>query len=159
MIVDLKALESNGTWTLTTLLAGKCPVGCKWVYHIKYRSDGSLKRYKAHLVAQGYTQQEGIDYLDTFSLVAKLVTFKVLLSLSIVYGQSLTQLDVNNVFLHGDLQEEVYMELPLGYSHEREISLPENIVCRLHKSIYGLKQASCQWFSKFSTAFLEISFK
>ena len=56
MIVDLKALESNGTWTLTTLLAGKCPVGCKWVYHIKYRSDGSLKRYKAHLVAQGYTQ-------------------------------------------------------------------------------------------------------
>ena len=56
MIVDLKALESNGAWTLTTLLAGKCPVGCKWVYHIKYRSDGSLKHYKAHLVAQGYTQ-------------------------------------------------------------------------------------------------------
>ena len=159
MMVELKTFESNGTWTLTTLPVSKHLVGCKWVYHIKYRSNGSLEHYEAHLVAKRYAQQEGINYLDTFSHVAKLVMVKVLFSLSIVYGWSLTQLDVNNVFLHSDLQEEVYMELPPGYHHEGEISLLGNTVCRLHKSIYGLKQAPHQWFSKFSTILFEISFK
>ena len=138
MMVELKALENNGTWTLTTLPISKRPVGYKWVYCIKYQLNGSLERYKTCLVAKGHTQQEGIDYLDTFSPVAKLTTVKVLFSLPIVYGWSLTQLDVNNVFLHGDLQKEVYMELPPGYYHEEKISLPGNTMCRLHKSIYGL---------------------
>ncbi|KAL6334486.1 hypothetical protein AAG906_016031 [Vitis piasezkii] len=118
---ELRALKENSKWSLTTLPPGKHTVGCKWVYRIKYRADGTIERYKARLVAKGYTQQEGVDYLDTFSPVAKLVIVK-----------------------------EVYMSLPPGLHHEGE-SLPINTVCKLHKSLYGLKQASRQWFSKFSS--------
>lgn len=120
MLVELQALESNDTWTLTTLPLNKHPVGCKWVYRIKYKADGSIDHYKARLVAKEYTQQEGIDYLDTFSLVAKFVTVKMLLALASIYGWSLTKLDVNNAFLHGDLNEEVYMSLPPGFHYEGE---------------------------------------
>ncbi|KAL6328799.1 hypothetical protein AAG906_003816 [Vitis piasezkii] len=140
---ELRALKENSTWSLTTLPRGKHTVGCKWVYRIKYRADGTIERYKARLVAKGYTQQEGVDYLDTFSPVAKLVTVKVLLALAAVHGWSLTQLDVNNAFLHGDLHEEVYMSLPPGLYHERE-SLPINTVCKLHNVLVntGFKQSA-----------------
>ena len=86
MSAELQALESNNSWSLTTLPLGKHLVRCKWVYKIKYRADGSLECYKARLVTKGYTQQEGVDYLDTFSPVAKLVTVKVLLALAQIFG-------------------------------------------------------------------------
>ena len=105
MPLELQALEHNGTWSLTPLPPEKCVVGCKWVYRIKYQTDGSIEHYKARLVAKGYTKQEGIDYLDTFSPMAKLVIVKVLLALAAIIGWILIQLDVNNAFLHGDLHE------------------------------------------------------
>ena len=100
MAAKLRALESNGTWSLVPLLIGKHTIGCKLVYKIKRRVDGTIERYKARLVAKGYTQQEGIDYLETFSPVAKMVTVKTLLTLAAIHGWYLTQLDVNNAFLH-----------------------------------------------------------
>ncbi|KZV44334.1 hypothetical protein F511_18136 [Dorcoceras hygrometricum] len=120
---ELKALELNHTWSVVSLPLGKSMVGCHRVYKAKLAADGSLHRYKARLVAKGYTQQEGLDYLETFSLVAKLVTVRTLLALAAARGWSLIQLDVNNAFIHGDLDEEVYMSLPPGYSSGGDLYL------------------------------------
>ena len=115
---------------MTTLPPNKHPIGCKWVDHIKFKINGSIEHYTSSLVAKG---QEDIDYFDTFSLVAKLVTVKKLLALASIYSWSLTQLDVNNTFLHADLNDEVYMNLPPGFCCERELTLPVNTICKLHK--------------------------
>ena len=152
MATKIVALEANNTWTLTPLPTNKKPIGCKWVYKIKYKSDGSIERYKARLVAKGFTQKEGIDYTKTFSHVSKMVSIKRLLVVATVKGWYLDQLDVNNAFLHGNLSEEIYMALPLGFQSQGEM------VFKLNKSLYGLKQASRQWFAKFSTTLIQLGF-
>ncbi|GMI76013.1 hypothetical protein HRI_001270600 [Hibiscus trionum] len=152
---ELQAMHSNNTWTVASLPTGKHLIDCKWVYRVKYNADGFVDRYKARLVAKGFTQIEGIDYVNTFSPVAKLNSFKVLLALAAVHGWHLLQLDVNNVFLNGSLDEEVYMRLPLGYTPPIE---GQDLVCKLNKSIYGLKQASRQWFAAFSSVVLQFGF-
>lgn len=156
---ELLALESNDTWTICSLPDGKHKIGCKWVYKVKLNADGTLERYKARLVAKGYTQQEGVDFIDTFSPVAKMTTVKTLLSVSAAENWSLTQLDISNAFLNGDLDEEIYMSLPPGYTPKEGETLPVNAVCKLKKSLYGLKQASRQWFLKFSSTLLALGFK
>lgn len=103
---ELKALEQNNTWTITTLPPNKMSIGCKWVYKTKYNSDGSIERYKARLVAKGYTQREGFDYHETFAPVAKLVTVRCLIALASACSWPFYQLHVQNAFLHGDLDEE-----------------------------------------------------
>lgn len=148
---ELQALQQNGTWSLVPLPEGKTTVGCKWVYKVKFPSDGSVERYKARLVAKDYTQQEGVDYLDTFSPVAKLVFVKLMLAVSAIKGYTLTHLDINNAFLYGDLAEEIYMKAPQGLVTKGE---QKHLVCRLHKSLYGLKQASRQWYLKFTEVLL-----
>jgi len=149
MQAEIKALKENQTWTLVPLPPNKVPIGCKWVYKIKHNSDGSIERYKARLVAKGFTQCEGLDYFETFSPMAKLTTVRCLLSLAAINNWDLHQLDVNNAFLHGDLDEEFFLKAPPGF-----ISKEDTRVCRLNKSLYGLKQASRQWFSKFSSILL-----
>ncbi|KAL0347878.1 UNVERIFIED_CONTAM: Retrovirus-related Pol polyprotein from transposon RE1 [Sesamum calycinum] len=137
---ELEALENNSTWDLTTLPAGKRAIGSRWVYKVKLHQDGSIERYKARLVAKGYTQVEGVDFFDSFSPVAKTVTVRLFIAIASAYRWPLLQLDVNNAFLHGHLDEEVYMVPPEGYDKAHG-----GLVCRLKRSLYGLKQASRQW--------------
>ncbi|RVW20929.1 Retrovirus-related Pol polyprotein from transposon TNT 1-94 [Vitis vinifera] len=131
---EIDALEKNGTWTITDLPVGKRPVGCKWIFTIKYKADGSVERFKARLVAKGFTQSYGIDYQETFAPVAKLNTIRILLSLALNQDWCLQQLDIKNVFLNGDLEEEVYMEIPPGF----EESMAKNQVCKLQNPCTAL---------------------
>ena len=118
MASEIQALEANHTWSLQSLPPGKKAIGCKWVYKIKNRADGSVEKYKARLVPKGFTQKVGLDYIETFSPVAKMVFVKSLLAVAAVKGCSLSQLHVNSAFLHGDLTEEVYMVLPPGFHNK-----------------------------------------
>ena len=158
MNVEFEGMDRNETFTVDSLPPGKNVVGCRWIYTIKYNADGTVERPKARLVAKEYTQQEGLDYTDTFSPVAKMTSVKLILSLAASHGWSLDQMDVTNVFLHSELNEEIYMSLPLGYTPPPGVSLPPNPVCRLNKSIYGLKQASRQWYNCFSSVLLADGF-
>ncbi|KAE8665148.1 hypothetical protein F3Y22_tig00112673pilonHSYRG00140 [Hibiscus syriacus] len=124
-----------------------------WVYKVKFRSNGKVEQYKVRLVTKGYNQREGVDFVETFSPVAKLVTVQTFLVLASLQHWSLFQMDVYNAFLQGTLLEEVYMQLPHGFC-----SQGENMVCRLHKSIYGLKQASRQWNMRLTEALVAIGY-
>jgi hypothetical protein len=151
---EIEAIEENNTWSLEELPEGKHAIDSKWVYKIKYKPNGDIERYKARLLARGFTQVEGVDYHDTFAPVAKLFTVRCLLTVAVKRNWILHQLDVNNAFLHGDLQEEVYIKIPQGFSRKND-----TCVCKLKKSLYGLKQASRTWYQKFTNALIEFGYK
>ena len=143
---EMDSLMSNQTWELAELPPGKKALHNKWVYRIKEEHDGN-KRYKARLVVKGFQQKEGVDYNEIFSPVVKLTTIRLVLKIVAAENLHLEQLDVKTAFLHGDLEEELYMRQPEGFIKEDR----KNLVCRLKKSLYGLKQAPRQWYKKFDS--------
>lgn len=141
---EVQTLMKNDTWEITSLPVGKNPAGCEWIFSVKYNEDGSINRYKARLVANGFTQSYGVEYEEAFALMAKLNSVRVILSLGANLDWSLHQLDIKNAFLNGDLEEEVYMKIPHGI----ESSSTANMVCKHRKSLYGLKQSPRAWFDR-----------
>lgn len=149
----IKALKDNNTLSIVALPPGAKAIRSKWVYKIKYKSNGEVERFKARSVAKGYNQREDLDYYETFSSVAKMVTVRTIISLVASYGWKIYQMDVSNDFLQGDLYEDVFMELPLGFHKQGEYK-----VCKLQKFLYELKQASKQWNIKFFDALLQADY-
>ncbi|PKU66131.1 Retrovirus-related Pol polyprotein from transposon TNT 1-94 [Dendrobium catenatum] len=150
MVAEIEALRHQATWSLVPPPSNKPVLGCKWTFKTKLLPTGQVDRHKARLVALGYNQQFGINYTETFSPVAKMPTIRLLLTLALHHQWPLHQLDVSNAFLHGDLPDDIYMRQPPGFVD------PNNptAVCKLHKSLYGLKQTPRQWFQKL-TNFLQ----
>ena len=142
---ELQALNDINTWDLVSLPSGKKAIGSKWVQKVKLRSDGSLERYKARLITKGFHQKHSIDFQETFLPIVRFTTVRCLIALAVSRHGLIFQLDVNNAFLHGDLYEDVYMQIPDG------LNCSLNLVCKLKKSLYGLKQALRHWFSKLTT--------
>jgi hypothetical protein len=151
---ELESIMSNNTWELVDLPKGFKPINSKWVFRRKLRPDGTIERFKARLVVKGYTQKFGVDFFYTYSPVTKIATIRTLFALASIYNLIVHQMDVKTAFLNGDLEEEIYMEQPLGFVVKGQ----ENKVCRLKKSLYGLKQAPKQWFEKFNNTVLSFGF-
>ena len=138
---EYHSLIENNTWSLVKLPPGRSTVGCKWVFKTKHHSDGTVDRYKGRLVAKGFTQKSGIDYHYTFSPVVRHSSIRALLAYGLNHNMIIHQMDVVTAFLNGKLEEEIYMDQPEGFIKPGT----ENLVCKLHKSIYGLKQSPRCW--------------
>jgi hypothetical protein len=142
-------LVVNNTWSLVPFPKGRKPISCKWVFKIKHGVHGEVKRYKARLVTRGFTQTFGVDYNETFAPVAMFASIRCILALAAIEDMEIHQMDIRITFLNGDLEEEIYMEQPEGFTQEGE-----HLVCKLHKSLYGLKQSPRAWNQKLD-AFLK----
>ena len=144
---EITACENNGTWTIEDLPQGKQALGCMWVFRLKFNVDGTLERHKARIVVLGNHQTNCLDYNETFAPVAKMVTVRAFLQQVASLNWEVHQMDVHNAFLHGDLDEEIYMKPPLGFSTNDK----SKVLCR-RKFLYGLKHAPHCWFEKLGAA-------
>lgn len=150
---EYKSLIKNGTWELVDLPKGKSIISNKWVYKIKKNKDDAIERFKARLVVRGFTQKFGQDYEETFSPVAKFTSIRMILALSSLNNYHLTQFDIKTAFLYGTLEEDIYMQQPVGYEDG------SGKVCKLLKGLYGLKQASRCWNKRFKEMLIKFNFK
>jgi hypothetical protein len=151
---EMASLDKNEAWDLVELPTGRNPIGNKWVFKKKLNAEGKVEKYKARLVAKGYSQVEGIDFGEIFSPVAKLTSIRFMLSVVAAFDFEVEQMDVKTTFLHGDLEEEIYMKQPEGYV----VKGKKELVCKLKKSLYGLKQSPRMWYQKFDTYMLGLGF-
>lgn len=151
---EIESLESNDVWDLVELPTGRKVVGSKWVYKVKRDVNGNTERYKARLVARGFTQKFGEDYDQTFSPVVRFESFRTLMALAAKYGLKLHQMDVTTAFLHGVLEEEVFLKQPEGFAKSGE----EHLVCKLKRSLYGLKQSPRCWNAALDEKLVQMGF-
>ena len=152
---EIDSILQNHTWELVDLPLGCKPLSSKWVFKRKMKVDGSIEKYKARLVIKGYKQTEGLDYFDTYSLMTRINSIKMVLAISTLRNHEVHQMDVKKTFLNGDLDEEIYMEQPKEFSATGQ----ERKACKLVKSLYGLKQAPEQWHEKFENIMMSQGFK
>lgn len=150
----MSSMAKNKVWELVDLPPGRKTIGNKWVLKIKRKADGSIDKYKARLVAKGYTQREGIDYEETFSPVVRFVSIRLILAIVAHLDLELFQMDVKTAFLNGELDEEIYMDQPMGF----QVKGQERKVCHLKRSIYGLKKSSRQWYIRLHQAIITMGF-
>ncbi|KAF0727995.1 hypothetical protein Ae201684_014101 [Aphanomyces euteiches] len=146
---EYNSLMQHNTWTLCELPPDRKPIGCRWIFTKKYTADGTLSCYKARLVAQGFTQVAGVDYTEVFAPVIRTSSIRFLFALAAMSSMQICHMDVQTAFLNGNLQETLYMKQPPGYVQPGS----EHLVCRLNKSIYGLKQSSREWNSALDSYF------
>ena len=132
---EVESILQNHTWELVDLPPSSKPLGYKWIFNKKMKADGSIDKYKARLVIKGYKQKEGLDYFDTYSPVTRISSIQMLIAIAAIHNLEIHQMDVKSAFLNGDLDEEIYMEQPEGFI----VPGQEKKVCRLVKSLYGLK--------------------
>ncbi|KAL0312877.1 UNVERIFIED_CONTAM: Retrovirus-related Pol polyprotein from transposon TNT 1-94 [Sesamum radiatum] len=152
---EMDSIMGNNTWVLADLPPGCTPLGCKWIFKKKMKVDGTIEKFKARLVIQGFRQRPGIDYFDTYAPVARISTIRLLIALASIHNLVIHQMDVKTAFLNGDLDEEVYMKQPEGFIMPGN----EHKVCKLVKSLYGLKQAPKQWHQKFDEVVLSSGYR
>ena len=141
---EIEQIQKNNAWNLVPRPKDKTIIGTKRVFKNKLNEDGEASRNKASLVCKGYSQEEGIDYGETFSLVARLECVRTLLAYATYKGFKVYQMDVKSAFLNGLLEEEVYIEQPEGFVDPSK----KDMVCKLHKALYGLKQAPRAWYER-----------
>ena len=151
---EYNSLIANDTWTLTPLPKDRHAIGCKWVFRRKRNADGDVQRYKARLVAKGYSQTYGVDFNETFVPVAKFTTIRCILAIGATENMEIHQMDVKTAFLKGELEEEIYMQQPQGFVKQGE----ENLVCKLKKTLYGLKQSPRAWYQKIDKFLVDFGF-
>jgi len=140
---EIRFIEKNNTWELVSLPKGHKSIGVKWVYQAKKNAKGEIERYKARLVTKGYSQKAGIDYDEVFAPVAHLETIRLIVSLAAQQKWKIHHMDVKSTFLNGVIEEEAYIEQPLGY----KVKGQEDKVLKLNKALYGLKQAPRAWYT------------
>jgi hypothetical protein len=136
---ELRQLAQKGTWTLTEGPKDAVPIANKWVFIRKYNKDRNLTKYKVRLVMKGCAQQLGQDYTETFSLVVRMETIRVILSLAAIKKLVICQMDIKGTYLNGTLKETVYMRQLTGYEDDT------GHICQLIKMLYGLKQSGREW--------------
>ena len=145
---EMNSIHQNNTWKVVKLPAERKLLPCKWIFRYKYVSNSKKPKYKAWLVTNGFNQEHGVDYDEIFSPVVKMTTLWLLLKVVAIEDVELEQTDIKTTFLHGDLDEDIYMFQSVGFTTTREES---HLVYRLRKNLYDLKHASRMWFQKFDS--------
>jgi hypothetical protein len=155
MMEEYNSIMKNDVWEVVPRPEGKSVVTSKWLYKLKHAADGSIEKYKARFVARGFSQVEGVDYDETFAPVARYTSIRAVISIAAEMGWKIHQMDVKTAFLNGLIEEEVYIEQPLGF----EVHGRESHVCRLKKALYGLKQAPRAWYSRIDAYLQQLGFE